>query len=321
LGQKHCRDHHDLFFALRGLLDLGHDQSEVKTILADDTFESYKDLVWRALTKGDYSPLLFLPQDSEPCDERAPWLRGYSRITQKLWDLGVCRRLPKHATIVCDGQLRPKVESVGTIEAFEFLESSQSPEMVFYKVCVLVGTSTRCDGKTFCDTIDRVFPFASSKGIYWAAEPIEREEVEFDRVEPLVERIRHSGKTDGLELCKKLFSILGLGLPEKESHVSRIQAAIDEAAFYGKDREGLARVRCRGCDETFVYRVMAWEDIVTAHAKGRSLELYRIPGLLYDDTVPGGVGILVMSGRIVGRASYATPACDCRVSEVVELQT
>ena len=327
IGQKTCRDHRDYFFSLRFLLNLRHDETNINTIFSDDRFESYRALCWDALRAGDYSPLLFLPLDAEEPDPSAPWLRGHSRISHNVWDYGTCRQLPKYPTIIRQGKIEPKLESIGVIRSYEHYDFFGSAESVFHKVAKkIIDVSGPCV-KTFHSTISRIFPSAGAKGVFSTPSVIDVDDtkpkpVALEAIQKMVERLnylsfRGESRSELLQVSNKLLSLLGLGLPEKQSSLSRIKAASEEAQWYKKNLEGLATVRCKGCSRDFLFRATVWDP----PSATTTAELYRIPGLLYDDTVAEGVGLVISEGIIVGKMAYATPACECRISELVEIKS
>ncbi|KAI0404868.1 hypothetical protein F4802DRAFT_214576 [Xylaria palmicola] len=323
IGQKTCRDHRDYFFSLRFLLNLHQDEAEITTILSDNTFESYLALCWDALKGGDYSPLLFLPLDSEEPNPRAPWLRGHSKISHNLWDYGMCRRLATSQVIIREGKIKPKLESVGVVQGFEHYDFFGSAESVFDRVARKIIDVSGTSPQAFHDAVSRIFPSAAEKGVFSAPSAIYVDEVgpqpaDLGSIQKLVERLGHLAfkgehRSETLQVSKKLLSLLGLALPEKQSSLSRIKAAAEEAQWYKKKIEGLAAVRCKGCSRDFLFRATVWDP----PAPGATAEMYRISGLLYDDTVAEGAGLVICEGRILGKMAYATPACECRISEFV----
>ncbi|KAI3320010.1 hypothetical protein HD806DRAFT_243513 [Xylariaceae sp. AK1471] len=330
IGQKACRDHHDYFFSLRFLLDLRQDEANINTILSDDTFESYLALCWDALKSGDYSPLLFLPLDSEAADPRAPWLHGHSNISHNLWDYGTCRQLAKSLSIIHEGKIKPKLESVGVVQSFEHYDFFGSAESVFYRVArKIIDVSGTCP-RSFYSAASRIFPSAAGKGVFSPTpsainiDEIEPQATDLDSIRKHIERLSYlpfkgEHRSETMQVAKKLLSLLGLGLPEKQSSLSRIKAASEEAQWYKKKLEGLAAAKCKGCSQDFLFRATVWDP--PAPASTMAAEMYRIPGLLYDDTVAEGAGLMVCDGRIVGKMAYATPACACRISELVEIKS
>ncbi len=75
-------------------------------------------------------------------------------------------------------------------------------------------------------------------------------------------------------------------------------------------------VRCTGCNVPFVCRFCFY------HGKPFAAypKLYRIPGLQYTVSYPNGVGLIISNNRIVGRMMFGTPACDCKLMEIVEIK-
>lgn len=104
----------------------------------------------------------------------------------------------------------------------------------------------------------------------------------------------------------------------KYARESRLEAAAGEAEWflreYGRAMEEIGRVSCKICGRRSIFRLTMWEEPTLDLA-----QVYRIPGLLYDDTIPEGVGIVVEGKRIIGKMMYGTPACDCSRLELVEL--
>ncbi|KAI1422660.1 hypothetical protein F5Y12DRAFT_786591 [Xylaria sp. FL1777] len=328
IGQKTCRDHRDYFFSLRFLLNLRQDEANISTIFSDKTFESYLALCWDALKSGDYSPLLFLPLDSEEPNPRAPWLRGHSKISHNVWDYGTCRQLARSPIIIREGKIEPKLESIGVVQSFEHYDFFGSAESVFHRIArKIVEVSGPCP-KAFYSAISRIFPSAAGKGIFATSSPIyvdddEPQPADLEAIRKLVERLSYlmfkgENRSETLHVSNKLLSVLGLGLPEKQSSLSRIKAASEEAQWYKKKMEGLAAVKCKGCAQDFLFRATVWDASIMTTTMA---EMYRIPGLLYDDTVAEGVGLVICEGRIVGKMAYATPSCECRISEDVEIKS
>ncbi|GAP87306.2 hypothetical protein SAMD00023353_2701090 [Rosellinia necatrix] len=338
IGQKTCRDYRDYFFGMRLLLGLRQNEAKINTILSDNTFESYLALCWDALEGGDYSPLLFLPPGTEEPDPRAPWLRGHSRISHDLWDYGACRQRASSPAIIREGRIRPELECVGAVRSFEPYDFFGSAEAVFYRVAKkIIDVGGTCP-EAFRGAVSRVFPPAAAKGVFSTppagragASGPEAQPADLGAVRKHLERLGHLAfrgehrAAETLQASRRLLSVLGLGLPERRSSLSRIGAASEEARWYGRRLEGLAVVRCRGCARDFLFRATVWDPPPppppTTTTSAAATEMYRIPGLLYDDTVAGGVGLVVREGRIVGKMAYATPACGCRVRELVGIES
>lgn len=84
--------------------------------------------------------------------------------------------------------------------------------------------------------------------------------------------------------------------------------------WYDRHMEGLARVRFKLCAQRSLFCLAMWEDREPGMA-----QVYRIPGLLFDGTIPEGVGLIVCRGVVLDKMLYGTPACPCRRCERVHL--
>ncbi|KAK4965571.1 hypothetical protein LTR42_012327 [Elasticomyces elasticus] len=72
---------------------------------------------------------------------------------------------------------------------------------------------------------------------------------------------------------------------------------------------------CPTCRETVVTRAAIW----IPHEKAHGAMGYRIPGLHYERSLPGGVGLLVKDENIIGRFIYCVPCCRDTLTHMVEL--
>lgn len=74
-------------------------------------------------------------------------------------------------------------------------------------------------------------------------------------------------------------------------------------------------VDCHICGERFLLRVTLFQHESTL----AGAEAYRIPGLRYRFSLPGGTGFLIKDKRIVGRFVWGTPTCECNSAGEVEV--
>jgi hypothetical protein len=143
LGRTKCREQRDYYLALGAMLDFKPKENPL--ILIQDAFQYFLSLATHALETGDYTPLLFTPLMDENEDPRAPWLHGYSKMSEKFWDLGVCHKRAKSQRIIRSGKIMPELESVGVIEWFEYCNFAGAPGSIFghvaCKVFLLCGRS------------------------------------------------------------------------------------------------------------------------------------------------------------------------------------
>lgn len=171
MGLKQCRDFDDYFLALDAMLS--SDKHSGQSQLSDTRFERFHALALQALERGDYTPLLFTPVNAETPDPRAPWLRGYSRMSPLFWDLGLCRLRACSQQIIRDGCIRAELEFVGTVKHWEVFEvpGHLHDYEVFSNVASRILDASGVCPKALCTAVDRVFPSGHLKGVGSAERP------------------------------------------------------------------------------------------------------------------------------------------------------
>lgn len=331
LGHRQCRHTRDYFLALGKMVDFRPEQDPL--VLIENRFQYFFTLAIHALQQHDYTPLLFIPSPDEHTDNRAPWLHGYSTGTWKLWDMGRCHRKATSKPIIREGKIQPQLETVGIIEWFEHYDFGGDAESVMDYVASKVVRARGRDPKALCEAVDRVFPWDERKAVNMEWKDARQGEAwdsthryDLDKLRGLLEeygplldiRTEQAATRQRLEIAKKMVRTLKLSNRGKYSRESRLELAAGEADWffreYGKAMEGVGRVSCKICGRRSVFRLTMWEQPTPDVA-----QVYRISGLLYDDTVPEGVGIVVEGKRIIGKMMYGTPACECSELELVEM--
>ncbi|CAH0050247.1 unnamed protein product [Clonostachys solani] len=327
LGHRQCRQSRDYFLALGKMLDFVPTQDPL--ILVEDRFQYFLSLAKHALLLGDYSPLLFIPPSAEIRDDRAPWLRGYSTAGWEVWDLGRCHRKATYDSIIRNGRVQPTLETVGVIEWFEYFGFEGEARSVVDHILSKTVRAQGHDPKALCEAMDRIFPLDKRKGVNMNWKDTEQDHAQIydlHKIQDLLEEygsfldaeVGQKATVKRLEIVKKITILLKLNKRGSYARESRLDMAAGEAGWflreYGKAMEGIGQVSCKICGRRSIFRITAWEEL-----KPDAAQVYRIPGLLYDDTVPGGVGIVVQENRILGKTMYATPACACGRLETVEL--
>jgi hypothetical protein len=283
------------------------------------------------LENGDYTPLLFTPLIDEQPDSQAPWLRGHSKMSDKFWDLGVCHKKANFPQIIRNGKIQPELESVGVVELFEHYDFGGHEESVFDHVASKIARASGSCPKAFCGAVDRIFACDDRIGLNTAWKKNEgevsmdlAEKYNFDTLRPLLNEYTpllyraNSQDTEQqrLDLSKQMLIALKLNKRGKHAKESRMEVAFGEAHWYlqeyGKSMEGISRVCCKFCGQRSIFRLTLWETPSPGVA-----QVYRIPGLLYDLTIPEGVGIVLWDQQIIGKMIYGTPACECHILELV----
>ena len=331
LGHRQCRYTRDYLLALGKMLNFQPEQDLL--VLVENPFQYFFSLSIHALERGDYTPLFFITPLGEQSDLRAPWLRGYSTVSWKLWDMGRCHRKATNQQIIRNGKIQPRLETVGIIEWFEHYDFRGDAESVMDYIASKTVRANRRDAKSLSEAVDRIFPQDERKAINMESKDVGQEDASdstqrynlaklqllLEEYGPLLDRrVEQAGVSRRLELAKKMSTALKLSNKGKYARESRLESAVGEAEWflreYERAMEGIGRVSCKICGRRSIFRLTMWEEPTLDLA-----QVYRIPGLLYDDTIPEGVGIVVEGKRIIGKMMYGTPACDCSRLELVEL--
>jgi len=343
LGHRQCRHPRDYYLALGKMLGF---QPENALVLIKDSFHYYLSLAAHSLREGDYTPLLLIPQDGEKMDHRAPWLHGHSIMTWKLWDMGRCHRHAASRQIIRNGKIQPRLESVGVLEWFEYYDFGGDAALVVDDVASKIVRASGKSADAMVEAADRIFPLDEMKAVNmkWdnAKEEEDEEKKEMQDGKPIaassqaynltrVQTLLNDYSTlvfqqaghkktvrKRMDLAKKMATALKLGKKGKYASESRLEAASGEAQWfvreYGRSMEGIGQVFCIACGMRSIFRLTVWEP-----PPPEAATVYRIPGLVYDDAVPEGVGMVVLGKRVVGKMMYGTPACECKRMEFVEL--
>jgi hypothetical protein len=228
---------------------------------------------------------------------------------------------------------------MGVIEWFEYYDFDGDPVLVVDYVASKVVRASGMSANDMAKAINRIFPLDESKGVNlnWGDTKGEEEDdyptsafahtYNIARAQnllneygPLVFQQPEDKKAvlKRINLAKKMITTLKLDKKGTHASESRLETACGEAQWfireYGKPMEGIGRVCCMFCGKRSIFRLTLWEAPEPDFAR-----VYRIPGLVYDDSVPEGVGMVVLGKRVIGKLMYGTPACDCKRMEFVEL--
>ncbi|KAM5361434.1 hypothetical protein ACJZ2D_013124 [Fusarium nematophilum] len=321
LGLKKCREPRDYIFALGGMIGFKEDDS--RPLLARDHFEHFCSLATHALRMGDYTPLLLSPLPEEQSVPRAPWLRGHPGMSELLWDLGVCHRRARRQDIVKDGLIQPILEAVGVVEWFEHRNFAGSPETVLMDITPQILLSSGTCPEAFGAAVDRILIRTEDTALYteWESPYIRKpprppyDHSSLVKILQEFSTLQHGTESEQtalqkLDLSGRIIELLDLENPGKKAADSRLDIAHAQAQWYtdkyGREMDGLCRIRCRSCARRSLSRLTLW-DI----PKPESAQVHRIPGLLFDETIPEGVGLVICDGVLIGKMMYGTPACEC----------
>ncbi|KAH6842614.1 hypothetical protein B0I37DRAFT_382383 [Chaetomium sp. MPI-CAGE-AT-0009] len=331
LGQKQCRDMRDYHFALAGMIGLRVNKAHDR---GDDS-ERFFRLAKAALRIGDYTPLLFTPILGEDSYPAARWLHGHSSMTEAIWDLGPCHEKAYYTEILRSDRVQPQLHLVGTVDEWRCIDVDVDPKVFFQSVTAWILEGSGASASAFCAAIDRVFPNDGDKALYtrWdgyvdknhtATQLANRPQYNYPLITHHLERFIETLGGSPLPpnqvsaITEDLIAATGLDRRGKHSADSRLNMAWSEVEWNKNKKslavDGIARVQCLYCKQRSLFRLLCW----TPPELGVT-EVFRIPDLLYDETVPQGVGLVVTNGIINGKMSNGTPACDCKAYRTVDI--
>lgn len=252
-------------------------------------------------------------------------------MSELLWDFGVCHCKANHLDIVRHGKIEPKVESVGVIEAWDYMTFTEDTREYLYFLSSRILRSSGTSASEFCHALDRVLTPLDRKALYtkWntsfrsarkllesSSDP-EQLEAKLDELVAL-ECIAQTTKSRAPAIMEDIDTMLKLEYSETNCKDNRKDITRAETEWYytkhGRPMEGVARVRCKFCARRSIFHLTCWELPTVDH-----LQVYRVPGLLHGETVLDGTGLIMSGNKIIGKMAYRTPACQCHRLERVEV--
>ncbi|KAF9873869.1 hypothetical protein CkaCkLH20_08603 [Colletotrichum karsti] len=320
LSKRLYREDTDFLYALRGITGIRQEPS---------TRDFYAELLWVAkerLLAGDYSPLLMTPK-LEIYDRRLDPNEAYNFNDVWTWDFGDQVSLPIYGRPSLGSQenkLWGKFEAIGTVQMI--LEPVGFGDDVRHlKSSIdMTLTVTGPDLEPFVETL--------GSRIYGADKHVIMKHLKDNNlVESMKEALlaHHEGcrqwrewwvkslKIGGDNIIRWFADALTLTNPIKSLGQTHMYAV---GGKFGPMHCGphmyFATICCGHCHKTALFRV----GLFAPKYEARGARAWRIPGLQYSMSHRDGMAFLEKSGRIVGRMMWATPACDCRETEIVELQ-
>jgi hypothetical protein len=324
ISNQGCRSFRDKIIGAAELLNV----PEYPTKLPTDPQDACLWLAERRLERNDFSPLLLRPSTEQKCD-KAHWLKGHTEMTAGMWGWGVqthaaCMTPQLQGHAVC-----LDLELVGTVEnVLSWIPCTEaSPTDAIDVISRLVETA---NGSTeaFLEGLQNVHPSQlfeptnTNKSIQFPelkyqipnSGPIAS--VLRDILGRFTSAMTTTDQSRTTSLCSALISLLALSTsqppPDLASfqHLSLLHLS---RQLCDSSEHALAFISCPTCHIKSMFRVDVWQ------MPGAQAQLYLVPGLGYQYSVPGGTGLVVENGEIVGRVRFGAPACRCRCRDVVEL--
>lgn len=239
-----------------------------------------------------------------------------------MWGLGSLNAPPAIAIYHReDGPLMLKLQSVGSIEALIFRQQRMSYEDQFlYIADFVLACKHSSSAAGFVSAMERIYAvppaMRSINGVLFELSDFISVIPDFvSKFENLSAEFQEQNSLDDRRLvAKKLIELLRLSTPciRGGGRYTRLEwFTIPTCLDY---ETCIATVRCHSCGQCSPF------SLQTLGRPSDVAEVYRIPGVQYEQTLKNGVGIVVSRNLIIGRMIYGTPACLCFKIVDVELK-
>lgn len=298
----------DFFHGLLGMLQVDLTESD----LSQDTTMALSQVARKCVLRGDYSPLMMVPASSllHLSDSDA---QCYGYLDLVPYALGDEEHPPKFSEPVSKSDnIAMTVENLGRVTYIERLPNHQGNMEFLPGLFKLAISKSGSNLRAFVKTLVRLY------------------RLPFDAT---MQRLETSGSCDQLQAYLETASAPGFQFADQDVdwiadatglRIRSSPTAVDTplgflnahgGTVHLGDSSGVVVVKCRLCSENFLLRVaMFRNERHFSHAQA-----YRLPGLKYRFSLPGGAGVMVKDGRIVGRFIWGVPTCDCDLTETVEI--
>ncbi|OAL47948.1 hypothetical protein IQ07DRAFT_108846 [Pyrenochaeta sp. DS3sAY3a] len=310
-----CRSFRDKFIGASELLGILDYPKELPV----DVQDACLWLAERQIQSNDLSPLLLRPSQ-EPPHAKASWLKGHQSIVPNMWVWGVEIQPSKKVPQVQHHSVHLDLHYVGNVthnlswaasadhssnsasdELHDLLSSKESAERLIECLEAMnphtLIRSDHINKDLRAPTLH--FRISTSNFILGAFRHILDQVSQEDSKERL---------TNSSTLYDDIMSLLALSAsapaPELE-HFGSFDFFKLRQQLCDSSESNLVSVTCPDCLTQSSFRAQLWRQ-PTADTR-----LYLIPGLTYQYTAVGGVGLLLEKGHIIGRARFCAAPCSC----------
>ncbi|KAK8006859.1 hypothetical protein PG989_000849 [Apiospora arundinis] len=324
LRSRGCRSSEDFLYALRGITKAREPEK-----IDRDPGKALVQIAEACLKEGDYSPLMVTPRISRYDQRQQQSEFGFNDVYSFGFGVdtdGSCPAFHKDS-IFNRGVSILKLETIGTVD-FARTRSHQwglppFPIFEYYTHWVLHHSGPDVD--EFARAIGARFYNLSDKEVEAAlSNPSRRDIIE----EELQIRYDMAGShwngprpnerdpwNDTIPDTRRLAGALGLLSTLPDGYTALDFSIRHGGTMHFSAYAGFIAATCPKCRKRFAYRAAMFKrptEMLGAVA-------YRLPGLKYFFTRVDGAGIILKDRKVIGRLIYASPACPCRPSEMVEV--
>lgn len=316
LSRRGCSSFSDFFHALLGIV-----YGKLEEPLSQNPTEALHQISRACIKAGDYSSLFMTPRmknDDHRLNSYIVNRHGFNDVFS--FGLGARTTDPiyKDATFTND-MIELTLVKVGTVRRVTKLHRSGNSKSDFARAALEVLSVTGPDAVVFAESL-AVRLYCQNQIIM--ADILQDNEKMRELEDILVDWDNRTGAelTTGnfWDNVSRIGSLLGLDakFPLHGIRLPRLQFLETHGlTIHAINSSGFVGVTCGVCTKMFVFRAAMYETPTNV----RGAVVYRIPGLSYDFTRPDGMCFLVNDGRIVGKLLWATPACECGVTERVQV--
>ncbi|CAI0652720.1 unnamed protein product [Colletotrichum noveboracense] len=322
LSKRGCRDEMDFLHGLRGIT-----QSNYEEPPGPNFRRGYLHVAWLCLLAGDYSPFFMTPNlpMSEPPQE-ANMFTCYNDVWT--WGMGEAISPPDHMPEVSvdsshEDAIRARLQPIGIVSMLS--ESPwYSPLDQFAACAEMTLAQTGPDLNDFVATLGTRLFGEDTNSIM---QHIDNQGTARDLESMLMSQYTRSewrpdwrvetlglGGTDAIMWLADALHLTGIVDGVVQNRLGLMFA--HAGTVHNKPHSKIVSVTCTYCHKTSLFRAGLFAP---AH-KVRLSRAWRIPGLQYQMALKNGMAVLEKDGRVLGRMIWATPACECVETEMVELR-
>jgi hypothetical protein len=273
---------------------------------------------------------LLLKPSQEPQHAKAGWLKGHQSIVPDMWGWGVETQAAGNVPQVRDHSVHLDLSCIGDVIHSVTWETSadHSRDFTSFEMQELLS-SAQISTESLIERLQTLDPRTLLHSGNSNKKDLETPAFQFHASASrfVLKTLRHicdqasqNNSGDGVVALAKLYedmlSLLALSASDPVPD-------LDHFADFGLSKlrqqlcdiseNHLVLVRCPDCLTRSSFRAHLWQQPTT------DTQLYLVPGLTYQYTALGGVGILLDKGQIVGRARFCAAPCSCNEEVTVKV--
>lgn len=316
IAGKGCRSHHDYFIATCALLGLSHRISS----LPESSVDACLQIAHWQIAIGDVSALLLRP-NAERGTRAARWLRGHTKLDRQIFGWGQQIAEIDELPEVVDCRIQLSVQSLGLVQSHLSWDGHPTTDGTDVKVVVehLIN-STRLSVKGVLQTLGNIFPTVEGRyvndGSFSTLEPKYQSKLCFpSRSTQVLSRSTSFGEERSASTSEEELYRLIAGFSSSYGHPEGLPFDRLESQFdsFDVDEHRLVVIKCELCQTLRAMRVSLWAEPSAA------AEVFLLPGLSYEASIGGSVGVLMEDGHVIGRSRFIRDYCSCSVKTKIEI--